>query len=210
MKKLYLLLLPALFATCCLGDDFKLVDPETKKEYGPFKFLNKETVKIGDKKLVIKKIDQKAIITDRLKKTIINSLEFREVNIKDVVNFLVEESINASQDGVGINLVMRLDQPARQGLFAPPEFEPGDDPFDFDDGGLDLDLGGGLVEELPDPDSSVRTLTINLRRVSLYDAIDLICQVSDLQWEITNMGISIKPKDPKPEKQKKADKKETP
>ena len=114
----------------------------------------------------------------RMQEIVIPSIEFRQANIVDVVDFLVEASIAGDADAHGVNIILNLklpnENPAAQG--------EGDEGFE---GMVDapLDQGGALIS----------TITLNLRRVSLLDAIRYITEVAGLKYRIEENAVIITP-----------------
>jgi len=129
---------------------------------------------------------------------IIPSIEFRSANIQDVVQFLVEESIEGDPAGDGVNIILNLNigasEVVEQDNSSFDEFDSGDD---F--GGWDDDLGGGMddsqTETFSAGSSSTPTITLNLRRISLHDALKIITEVSGLRYRIDGNVVIITPVD---------------
>ncbi|MEM7392477.1 MAG: hypothetical protein AAF492_09010, partial [Verrucomicrobiota bacterium] len=156
-----------------------------------------------------KQVDLKTpamILEEKMEKIVIPSIEFRSVNIQDVVKFLVDASIAGDPEKSGVNIILNLrdNSPAapsgggnRGGggddLFAPDD----SDPFSFDDdGGFDLDpldTGGGADADAGGGGGANRAITLSLRRVSLLDAIRYITEVANLKYRIENNAVIITP-----------------
>lgn len=138
-------------------------------------------------------------LQEKMEKIIIPSIEFRQANITDVVNFLVEASIAGDPEKTGVNIILNLNIPGG-GSSAPapsaaPAPAPMDDPFGF--GG---DFGGGFASPEPAPvqdyssgPSNVPTITLNLRRISLLDAIKYITEVARLKYRLEENAVMITP-----------------
>lgn len=139
-------------------------------------------------------------IIQRMRDIIIPSLEFRNANIIDVIERLRQESERADPEGLGVNIVLRLGAgaPAAPAAPAAPRRDPfaTDDPFapggfgdfdaaPFDD--FDMDAGIGM------PTASVPTLTLTLRRISLFDALQIITEYADLKFRVENRIVFITP-----------------
>ena len=126
---------------------------------------------------------------EKMQKIIIPAVEFRQANINDVVNFLVEASINADPDKEGVNIILNLGQSGGGSVAAPaPVMSQGVDDwglgFGGDDFGAPLSTG---VSSTP----GVRDITLNLRRISMLDAIKYITEVAGLKYRIENSAVMI-------------------
>ncbi|MGD9873028.1 MAG: hypothetical protein AB7T27_02040 [Kiritimatiellia bacterium] len=131
-------------------------------------------------------------LREKMSDIMIPSIEFRQANIRDVVNFLVEASVAGDPEGMGVNIILNLNQPGETSSPAPAPAPVADDPFaDFGGG----DLGGGFEEQPSDfgGGSSIPTITLNLRRISLIDALKIITEVSNLRYRIDGNVVIITP-----------------
>ena len=119
---------------------------------------------------------------------IIPSIEFRQANITDVVNFLVDASVAGDPDGVGVNIILKLAS-GSDGAAAPaaPVAAPSDD-FGF---GGDFSAPSETVSSAPA--SGVAAITLNLRRINLLDAIKYITEVADLRYRLEGNVVIITP-----------------
>ncbi len=127
-------------------------------------------------------------LIDKMQRIIIPEVQFRQANISDVVNFLVDASIAADAEGEGVNIILNLGAgtagPAAPAPAAAPAFD--DDWGDF--GGFDS----------PAPSASIpgiRDITLNLRRVNMLDAIKYITEVAGLKYRIEGRAVMITPLD---------------
>lgn len=124
-------------------------------------------------------------LREKMSKIIIPEIEFRQANIRDVVNFLVEASIAGDPEGHGVNIVLNLPGTAAEEVAPPPEPE-------------ELPIFG--EEELvpaptpsPAEGAAVPTITLNLRRISLLDALKIITEVAGLRYRIEGNVVVIAP-----------------
>jgi hypothetical protein len=120
-------------------------------------------------------------IMNYLQRVQIPELDFRQANIHDVVRFLMEASQNFApkpeegQPKIGkISIVLKLDEK--------PQLEPrkpavADDIFGEFPQALHVSRG--------------KTVTFNVRYISLREALDLVCLMADLEWRIGETGIEI-------------------
>lgn len=130
-------------------------------------------------------------LNEKMQKIIIPAVEFRQANINDVVNFLVEASINADPDKEGVNIILNLGQSGGGSVAAPaPVMSQGVDDWGFggDDFGAPLSTGAPSTP-------GVRDITLNLRRISMLDAIKYITEVAGLKYRIEDSAVMITPLD---------------
>ena len=135
-----------------------------------------------------------ARLQDKMKTIIIPAVEFRQANINDVVNFLVEASLAADPEKEGVNIILNLGQsggaaPAPAPAAAPEAPAAGGDEWGFG--------GDALAPEMPMSGGSanVRDITLNLRRISMLDAIKYITEVAGLKYRIEDSAVIITPID---------------
>ena len=135
-----------------------------------------------------------ARLQDKMKTIIIPAVEFRQANINDVVNFLVEASLAADPEKEGVNIILNLGQgSAGAPAPAPAAAEPAAGAVDeWGFGGEDLGGGMSMASSAP---SGVRDITLNLRRISMLDAIKYITEVAGLKYRIEDSAVIITPID---------------
>ncbi|NCC50239.1 MAG: hypothetical protein EOM20_03390 [Spartobacteria bacterium] len=135
----------------------------------------------------------------KMDKIIIPAIEFRSANIQDVVNFLVEESVAGDPDGDGVNIILNLNIGSSEPAEAPASKLGFGGGFDDLGGWGDDDFGGGFDEPAQETfsagGSSVPTITLNLRRISLHDALKIITEVAGLRYRIDGNVVIITPSD---------------
>ena len=131
-------------------------------------------------------------LQDKMAKIMIPSIEFRQANINDVVNFLVEESIRQDADGGGVNIILNMSIPGQEQGAAGPAFAD-------QGGGMSMDLFGDSPADdaglgsAPVAAVGVKTITLNLRRISLLDAIKYITEVAGLKYRMEDNAVIITP-----------------
>lgn len=148
-------------------------------------------------------------LEQKMQDIIIPSIEFRQANIQDVINFLVEASEIGDPEGEGVNIILNLNIPGATqdntggGGGGNRSFnDSGNDPFGgfdddgfgggFDDGGFGGggDTGGTSMDT---GGANIPTITLNLRRVKLLDAIRYITEVANLKFRIEANAVIITP-----------------
>ena len=148
-------------------------------------------------------------IEKKMRELVIPIFEVRDANVVDVLEKLRKQSQDIDPEGLGINMVVKLDG-AGGGTVTPsldaaePATEPFEDPFGGGDAGFDdpfAEDAGGFDDPVDDFDSGggdfgggAQTVTLNLRRVSLMDALQIITEVANLQFRIDKGVVFISPK----------------
>jgi len=131
-----------------------------------------------------------ARLQEKMQEIIIPAVEFRQANINDVVNFLVEASIAADKDGEGVNIILNLGSgnaaaaPAPMMADTTSEADPWGDLGGEDFGAPMAPVGGG---------GNVSDITLNLRRISMLNAIKYITEVAGLKYRIEDSAVIITP-----------------
>ena len=165
-----------------------LRDARTGEFSGPFTPSNGAVVALGGRDFSLQ-ISQTARdrAEARLRSIIIPAVEFRGAAVADVVNFLIEAGIAADPDREGINMVLKT---RRLEGWNPPAPEADDRLAPRAGAGVDeWNFGGG--DAPPEPEMTAGTVTLNLRRISLYDAIATIAEVAGLAWNISPAGVVV-------------------
>lgn len=116
----------------------------------------------------------------RARSIILPVVEFRHANWRDCFQFYRDAAKAHDPDGIGINFV----------LVNPPEAN--NDPFTDDD-----PFAGDAFSD-PFGAAAIPAITLQLRQVSLYDAIRYTCEVSGLESIYEEHAIRIRPPDPHP------------
>jgi general secretion pathway protein D len=134
-------------------------------------------------------------LQEKMEQIIIPSIEFRQANITDVVNFLVEASISGDKiDGTGVNIILNLSMPGGDSATpAPAASAPADGGFGGDFGGGFDDLGAAPAAPLNASSPGIPTITLNLRRISLLDAVKYITEVARLKFRLEENAVMITP-----------------
>ena len=132
------------------------------------------------------------MLQEKMREIIIPELQFRQANISDVVNFLVEASQVADPEKRGVNIILNLGTSGGVSATAPAPVAASDD--DWGDFGAD-DFGSPAVSSGGGGISGVRDITLNLRRISMLDAIKYITEVANLKFRIEDAAVIITPKD---------------
>jgi general secretion pathway protein D len=148
---------------------------------------------------VVSTISAAEKVRQKMDEIMIPSIEFRQANIQDVVDFLVQQSIEGDPQGDGVNIILNLKVGEEMQAEAPVQ----DTTAEFDDMGWGDEFGGfedefaGFEETTTQQPaagvSGVPTITLNLRRISLHDALKIITEVAGLRYRIDGNIVIITP-----------------
>jgi general secretion pathway protein D len=129
-----------------------------------------------------------SLIEDKMKKIIIDEVEFRQANMHDVVDFLNKRSRDCDKSAEdeskkGVNIIFNPNPggPSSAAVAAPKP--AADDPF-----GAPAAGAGGAASGVPE-------VTFSARYITLYNALKIITSVSGLKWRIDGDVVMIIPFD---------------
>lgn len=161
-------------------------------------------------------------LMQQMKELIIPSIEFSNANIMDVIEELRRESERADEEGIGINIVLKLTGAATPVIpqdplgtdtgfedfgtldefgptsRAPSGRMPGSD-FSFPGDEFSTDFGNSFNSAgsaTIDPNATVAQIpriTLTLRQISLYDALRIITEYADLKFKLDKRIVFITP-----------------
>jgi len=143
------------------------------------------------------------LLQERMQTIIIPSIEFRQANIVDVINFLREASEAADPTGQGgVNIILKLDVAAPAGMETVPAPGPVPDPFAAAPAAGEAvgfpGAGAAPVAPMPGGEAAgaagVPLITLNLRRVTLLDAIRYVTEVANLKYRLEENAVIITPR----------------
>ncbi len=131
-------------------------------------------------------------LQEKLNEIKFKSLDFRQGNINDVVRILVEESREADPEKEGVNIILNLDQGGAAAAPAPAMPAEGAAPVDeWGFGGDDFGAPAPMAGAAP----GVRTITLNMRNITMLNAIKYITEVANLKYRIEESAVIITPID---------------
>ena len=147
-----------------------------------------------DKPGTVEKQTEAEKLRERMSSIIIPKIEFRDANIQDVVDFLAEASQASDPQQVGVNFVLNLQGMGGAGAQAVEEVERVDSFGDMGDFGdvFDDDIMADEMTMEPTNNNGL-SLTLNLHRISLLDAIKTITQITGLRYRIEGNIVIISP-----------------
>ncbi len=144
-------------------------------------------------------------LMEKMNEIVIPSIEFRQANIQDVINFLVDASIAGDPEGVGVNIILNINtEGTGGGMGGGTGGGATDTRGGGQGGGFEDDFFGGDFEDEPEPQqdfgggggggaTGIPNITLNLRRVKLIDAIRYITEVANLKFRVEDNAVIITP-----------------
>ncbi len=124
-------------------------------------------------------------LREKMEAITIPSIEFRQANVTDVILFLQQASIANDTSGSGVSFIMKL---GAGGTAATPAATDSSDPW-----ATPSTEGGATPDSAPV--SSSPSITLNLRRVTLLDAVKYITELANLRFRIEEYAVIIVPMD---------------
>ena len=137
---------------------------------------------------------KKAAIIKKMENIRIPEIDFRQANIRDVIDFLHDQSVENDPDagpsgGKGVNFILKLPEDTAVGGGGGGDMGEADpfgaDPFGGGDAGFD-DLGGGAG-------SGEILVTFSVLDVSLLDALDYAVDIANMKYRIKGNAVIIVP-----------------
>lgn len=143
-------------------------------------------------------------LLEKMQSIVIPSIEFRQANIVDVINFLrdASEEQDPSPNKAGVNIILKTDvagAPAYvptsptettglEGGSVPPGVTPpaGSSPFG--------ETPAPVTAEAAPAGMSTAPITLTLRRVTLLEAVRLVTDVANLKYRVEDNAVIITPK----------------
>lgn len=144
---------------------------------------------VGEVQPTIQTTTASEALRRKMERLIIPVIDFRAANIHDVINFLVDASQKQDPDRVGVNIILNLSQAGGGGTPATPG---------VDRSLMDMDLGLMDMPMVDQPEVEptappVGTISLNLRRISLLDALKYITEVAELKYRIEENAVIVTP-----------------
>lgn len=128
-------------------------------------------------------------LEQKLNNIIIDEIRFKQANISDVISFLVQASREEDPDGIGVNIIFmdpELSGGASGGGSSAQPAPAADDPF-----GFGAPAGGGATSGAATSVSSIPPITLELRNVSLLDALKTVTEIAGLYYRIERNMVRI-------------------
>lgn len=162
------------------------------------------------------KEDNAGTTQKKLNDILIDHIDFEEVSIAQVVQFLKHTSKDKDPDRVGVNFVLRFNtddaKPATPAVTDEDDFGDEDEEFSDEESEENTDESGDESEEgdfysyedvpggntgdnAPVQTAENTTVTLAVDNVSLIDAIRFICKSANLHFRVENYAVVIAAKD---------------
>jgi len=167
--------LVAMSLSSAAAEEFYFVSKSGRK-HGPFTLADGATVVLEGRSYRLQRVAggastedaaRRQKVTAKLKRIVIPQVDFRQAHVSDVVEFLRKASVERDPEKTGVNIVLKIGpRPPPKGL---------DDPF----------------SEARDWLNNPPLITFTARQLSLYDTLQLIGQVSNLEIRIMSWGVLV-------------------
>jgi len=134
-------------------------------------------------------IVEQSTLEAKLSSIVIDEIRFKSANISDVISFLVQASREEDEEGIGVNIIFmdpELSSGGSGGARGAPAAPAVDDPFGF--GAPAGGAAGGLTSAAA---GSIPPITLELRKVTLLDALKTVTQISGLYYRIERNMVII-------------------
>ncbi len=131
--------------------------------------------------------EQRTLIVEKMSKIRIPEVDFRQANIRDVVDFLHQQSVEfdpseTPDERKGVNIILKLDEDGSGGAAPAEPLDPFAAPDDAFGGG-----GGAAAGD-------ETLVTFSALDITLKEALDIVVDVAGLKYRIRGSVIIILPK----------------
>ncbi len=174
----FLAMLAAVFcALTATAQDFQLRS-DAGKQTGPFLFREGESVQIGTNTANLVNIrSQENRILDQMQAIRIPEINFRQADLRDVVAFLSDASIEHAPERKGVSMILRLDeQPLPAANTSSPFFK--------------TPTNGVTTTR-----AHVPTVTFSALDITLKEALDIVCDITGYKYWMRGGIIMITHRD---------------
>ena len=120
--------------------------------------------------------DEIKTIEERLRKTIIPQIEFKQANVADVLDFISKEFVKANPDHFGVSMIYKEPSSGSSAPRPPPSVAAAA-------GGGDTSSESAALRRPP--------ITLTLRRVNALDAIRYVTDIAGLEYRIDKKAVVI-------------------
>lgn len=141
------------------------------------------------------KIDSNKLLA-KMEKIILPAIEFRQTSVQDVIAYMVDASQSQDPEGSGINVVLKLNETevARNVSGDEAGFAPGMN-ADAEIGAAQTNSGQneGMLIAKGTKAPDIPLITLNMRRVTMLDALKIITELAGLRYRIEGNVVIITP-----------------
>jgi type II secretory pathway component GspD/PulD (secretin) len=143
---------------------------------GPFEFEDGAMVSIGNSEArIVKGMTKRERILAAMEAIRIPEIDFRQANIRDVVDFLSQASIECGAPSRGVSMILKLGSSRAVTVVAPL------DPFT-------APVGGVATNAVPGPP---HLITFSALDITLKEALDIVVDVAGLKYRIRDSVVMI-------------------
>lgn len=168
MKHIFGIVLTALMTVVASASQVTLLDQTDGNRYGPIDLKVGGSFEVHGHVFRIAEVSSNSM-EEQMKKVVIPAIEFRKAVVQDVLDYLIE--LADAYQGNGVSIVIDKHEASASDK---------DDPWGFGD-------------ETPDDLESSPTITMTLRNVSLYEALNIVCGEAKLMWNVENGVLVVRP-----------------
>ncbi len=136
---------------------------------------------------------RESALEQKLNSIVIDEIRFQRANISDVISFLVQASREQDPDGSGVNIIF-MDPELSEGGGGTGGIDRAPSPADADPFGFGASPAAGGRAGDRDRDSamaSIPPITLELRRVTLLDALKTVTDISGLYYRVERNMVII-------------------
>ena len=139
-------------------------------------------------------------IQKKLEDIIIDHIEFEEVSIYNVINYLRKRSKDLDPQGKGVNIFLNIKKDEQSGAAAPEapqgeeaegEGKVGEEAAVGAEGGVAEGGGEGAVTDVQQATAAEHPITIVVDKIPLKEAIEYICRGAGLKYRIRKYAVEI-------------------
>jgi type II secretory pathway component GspD/PulD (secretin) len=147
---------------------------------GPFEFEEGATVSIGDSEArIVKGLTKREGILAAMEAIRIPEIDFRQANIRDVVDFLSQASVECGPPSRGVSMILKLDSSSPVTVVVPAD--PFADPF----------AAPVEVVETNAVSDAETLVTFSALDITLKEALDIVVDVAGLKYQIRGSVVLI-------------------
>ncbi len=149
----------------------------------------------------------KAKILEKLNTIVLEQISFRDADIRDVVNFLSDESRNLDSEKVGVNIIIQTGEagaaavtapvaaPVPAPVFGPPGGPGGGLPIEGPPGGFAPAPAAPIEAEPASTGGAAPRISLTLRNIPLIEALKYVTTAAGLKFRVESHAVLVLPKE---------------